>query len=257
MTNKNGKEILQKYVDTFLKNDENLSFFILSGPQGIGKSQIVQDVAKESLWNYFTNDFLHIKDFSFELWKQHNIRIERKDSETYKTLLKEHNYIDIWTREINSRLQQSPSGNKKILLIENIERMTISAINAFLKTCEEPLPNRIIIATTANKSQIIDTVISRSIIIPFQKKDFISKYDLKKDLDHIVSVLATDTNIHKKHALLSEINKKGLIKPFLDELIAYYISQKDFKNSQRWLKIKKMSYSNVKMDYLLFYWLLD
>jgi len=49
MTNKNGKEILQKYVDTFLKNDENLSFFILSGPQGIGKSQIVQDVAKESL----------------------------------------------------------------------------------------------------------------------------------------------------------------------------------------------------------------
>jgi len=69
--------------------------------------------------------------------------------------------------------------------------MTIAAINAFLKTCEEPLPNRIIIATTANKSQIIDTVLSRSILIPFYKDNFISKYDFKEDLQSISQVLAT------------------------------------------------------------------
>jgi hypothetical protein len=68
--------------------------------------------------------------------------------------------------------------------------------------------------------------------------------------------LATDTNIHNKHKLLSEINKKWLIKPFLDELIAYYISNNDFKNSEKRLEIKKMSTSNVGMDNLLFYGLL-
>ncbi len=257
MTNQHSKEILQKHINMSFQNEKKLFFFIIDWPQGIGKSQIVQDIVKEVLWNYSANDFLHIKDFSLELWKPHNIKVAQKDDETYKTLIKDCNYQDVWTREINKRLQQSPSGDKKILLIENIERMTIWAINAFLKTCEEPLPNRVIIATTSNKSQIIDTVISRSVIIPFQQKGFISKYDFKEELFSVAKILATDTNIHKKHALLSEINKKWLIKPFLDELIAYYISQKDFKNSNRWLKIKKMSYSNVKMDNLLFYWLLD
>ena len=45
--------------------------------------------------------------------------------------------------------------------------MTIGAINAFLKNCEEPLPNRIIIATTSNRLQLLDTVLSRAILIPF------------------------------------------------------------------------------------------
>jgi DNA polymerase III gamma/tau subunit len=86
--------------------------------------------------------------------------------------------------------------------------MTIGAINAFLKTCEEPLPNRIIIATSVNKSQILDTVISRSISLNFSSDDINSEHDFTTDLDAVVKVLSTDTNIHNKHKLLSEINKK-------------------------------------------------
>jgi len=82
---------------------------------------------------------LYIKDFSFELQKEHTIKVEMKNDETAKTLYSDYNYQDLGTRELNSWLQQSPSGEAKILLIENIERMTIGAINAFLKTCEEPL----------------------------------------------------------------------------------------------------------------------
>lgn len=47
--------------------------------------------------------------------------------------------------------------------------MTIAAANAFLKTCEEPLANRIIIATTGNKSKVIDTILSRAILVPFSE----------------------------------------------------------------------------------------
>jgi DNA polymerase III delta prime subunit len=134
---------------------------------------------------------------------------ERK--ETHKILLNEYNYKDIGTREINSRLQHSPTGQNKILLIKNIERMTISAINAFLKACEEPLPNRIIIATTANKSQILDTVISRAITIDSNKNEDSgnqNKHDFTQDLAAVSKLLATDSNIHNKHKILSEINKR-------------------------------------------------
>ena len=53
------------------------------------------------------------------------------------------------------------------MLIENIDRMNVAAMNAFLKTCEEPLPHRVIIATTANKSLLLDTIVSRAVTIPF------------------------------------------------------------------------------------------
>jgi hypothetical protein len=48
-----------------------------------------------------------------------------------------------------------------------------------------------------------------------------------------------------------------LIGPFLDELIAHYILNNDFVNSERRLKVKKMSLVNINMDNLLFYGLLD
>lgn len=109
-----------------------------------------------------------IKDFSEELEKKHNIKIEyTPTAETAKTLLKEYAYQDIGIREVNSWLQQSSIGKHKVVLIENIERMTGEAANAFLKTCEEPLPKRLIIATTANVNQLLETIISRAIIVKF------------------------------------------------------------------------------------------
>ncbi len=265
----NPKDVLKKYIDAAVtwsdRQDmgQKISFFILSWVQNTNKSHIAQELIKDLLWDYFTNDFLHIKDFSLQLKKQHNIKVAADNNETHKTLLNDYHYKDIGTREINSRLQQSPAGKNKVLLIENIERMWISAINAFLKTCEEPLPNRLIIATTANKSQIIDTVISRAITINTDQDVSDSttspqnKTALADDLASVVNILSTDTNIHNKHKVLSEINKKWLIKPLLDELIAHYISQNDFQNSEKRLNIKKMSTSNVNMDNLLFYGLLD
>lgn len=165
--NENSKKMLKIHIESSINTKGKISFFILSWPKDIWKSQISQDISKEIMWDYFSSDFLHIKDFSSQIWKKHNLKIEYKDSEISKTLQKDYNYKDIGTREINSWLQRSPVWKFKILLIENIERMTIWAINAFLKTCEEPLQNRIIIATTSSNSQLLDTINSRAIVISF------------------------------------------------------------------------------------------
>ncbi len=121
--------------------------------------------------NYFVTDVLQIKDFSEQLEKKkHNIKIEFKPtSETAKILVKEYNYEDIGVREINKRLQQSAIGKNKIVFIENIERMTKDAPHAFLKTCEEPLPKRLIIATTSNATQLLETILSRALTIKFNE----------------------------------------------------------------------------------------
>ena len=274
-------------------SSEKENFFILSGPKGVWKSGIVIELAKQILWDFFYNDFLHIKDFSDKMWKEHELKVEYKDTnETTKTLQDSYNYTDIGTREINDWLQVSPAWTKKIVLIENIERMNRSAINAFLKTCEEPLPNRVIIATTSNKSRILDTIISRAIIIPFFEYSYeeLQKYCDEKwyfawddDLKNLVSLMSQgklwtldlfqeklsendelknkfkniikilqDSPIWVKYQVLLDINTAWITEQFLDGIIAYYIQKDQFDSAQKWLEVRKILGTNVKNDNLLF-----
>ena len=292
--NEHSKELLEKYL---WWSSEKVNFFILSGPKGVWKSEIVVELAKQILWDFFYNDFLHIKDFSDKIWKEHELKVEYKDNnETTKLLQDSFNYQDIWTREINDRLGISPAWIKKIVLIENIERMNRSAVNAFLKTCEESLPNRIIIATTSNKSRILDTIISRAIIIPFFEYFYeeLIKYcdekwyfawdndlknlvclmsqgklwtldlfdeklsendELKNKFKNIINILQSSP-IWVKYQALLDINNAGITEQFLDWLIAYYIQKDQFDSAQNWLNIRKVIWTNVKNDNLLFSWLI-
>ena len=99
-------------------------FLIIAGPQHIGKSSIIKSLLQERMGNYFVTDTLQIKDFSEQLEKKHNLKLKTEtNSETFKTLIKEHNYQDIGIRDINNRLQQSAIGKHKVVFLENIERM--------------------------------------------------------------------------------------------------------------------------------------
>ena len=169
--NTSSQQLLKSYLDIFSAWVQSApSFYILSGPANIGKSSYVTELIKSYLGWFWQNDLLHIKDFSSELGKKHSIKIEYdKWSETSKTLADDYQYQDLGIREINARLQQSFVGKMKVVLIENIERIVPAAANAFLKTCEEPLPGRLIIATTSHRSQLIDTIISRALVIHFNE----------------------------------------------------------------------------------------
>ena len=176
--------------------------------------------------------------------------------------------------------------------------MNIASMNAFLKTCEEPLPGRIILATTSNKSSLLDTILSRSVVIPFREysNDEISVFCDEKwyfsdnnELKNIVcmlsmgkplllkqyyEILSQDPDLASQflklipalneknsswiqYKYLSAIYKKSLFYPLMDGLIAYYAQNGDFQKSEKWLKVKKMSKTNVKVENLLFYALLD
>ena len=65
----------------------------------------------------------------------------------------------------------APYGKKKILIVENADRMQDAARNAFLKILEEPPRDAMFILTTTRRGAIIPTVLSRVRTYAFVERD--------------------------------------------------------------------------------------
>ena len=72
---------------------------------------------------------------------------------------------------------------RKVFILRQVERMTMEAANALLKTLEEPAANTLMILTTAVPEAVLDTVKSRCHTVKF----FASEDKLPEDKDTIVS----------------------------------------------------------------------
>ncbi|MFA7298818.1 MAG: AAA family ATPase [Candidatus Absconditabacterales bacterium] len=298
--NQENIKTLTKYIDMFFADDPKAPhFLIIAGPQHIGKTTIINDLLREKMGNYFITDTLQIKDFSEQLEKKHNLKLKTVlTSEIFKTLIKDHNYQDTGIRDINMRMQQSAIGKHKIVFLENIERMIPEAANAFLKTCEEPLPKRLIIATTSNFTQLIDTILSRALVIKFNElsDDELSQrlesknmfndnkelkqlvinmamgkpgiaqriYELIKDepelektFTSLIHNLTTNTKRFFAHDALKKLYKYGILEAFIDGRIGYCINNNMQEKGQRRLETKKLMKTNVNIENLLLYGLLN
>ena len=136
-----------------------------------------------------------IKDCSQELEKNHTLAVETPSAQKTIPLVNGELYENRGVREISSWLQQSAFSGKKCLLIENLERMSNAAMNAFLKTCEEPLKHRFIFATVSDESAILPTIFSRALLVRFsplstqQMRDFLYDKSMDKNLDLIDLVI--------------------------------------------------------------------
>lgn len=64
-------------------------------------------------------------------------------------------------RKASTWVRLMPIGKKKVLIIENADKMQESARNAFLKILEEPPEYAVFILTTTRRSAIIPTILSR------------------------------------------------------------------------------------------------
>jgi DNA polymerase-3 subunit delta' len=69
-------------------------------------------------------------------------------------------------RELTGRLHYRPyEARVKVAIIPEAERMTTQAMNALLKTLEEPTPDTVLILTTSNQERLLPTIVSRCQII--------------------------------------------------------------------------------------------
>ena len=165
--NEQSSQILKKYINNVIKTWKWTQFFLLAGPNWIWKISHAKAIIEEILWPYMYSDCLFVQDYEPFTWKFHTIPVEVKDDKRYIQFPDETQHENYGVREMNEWLLNSSFSWKRFLLIENIQRMSNSAINAFLKSAEEPLAGRFIIATVPHISMVLDTIRSRCITIPF------------------------------------------------------------------------------------------
>ncbi|MGI5090177.1 hypothetical protein GWP40_07225 [Treponema vincentii] len=74
-------------------------------------------------------------------------------------------------RKASAWVRLMPVGKKKVLIIENADKMQESARNAFLKILEEPPEYTVFILTTARRAAVIPTILSRVRTYLFIERD--------------------------------------------------------------------------------------
>lgn len=72
----------------------------------------------------------------------------------------------------------SPAGNKKVIIVENADRMQEGARNAFLKVLEEPPVNVVFILTTNRRGAIMPTILSRVRTYAFVDRSLVSQHEV-------------------------------------------------------------------------------
>ena len=77
-------------------------------------------------------------------------------------------------RKASAWVRLMPAGKKKVLIIENADKMQESARNAFLKILEEPPEYAVFILTTTRRAAVIATILSRVRTYSFIEREALS-----------------------------------------------------------------------------------
>lgn len=121
--------------------------FIFSGPLGSGKLKMAKQIAEDLL-----DDTV-----SGSRKSNHQIDIILSEKPTGGSALLKIEEIKNLIQKINLSRQL----NYRFVIIQSVERMTIAAANAFLKTLEEPPEKTIFLLTTNDQSRVPKTILSR------------------------------------------------------------------------------------------------
>ncbi len=204
-----GQEKAIQFLEHDLQTGSVAHAYLFSGPRGIGKTKtaikfakVIADIDDPQIHP----DFQIIKSFGS------NISIDQvRQLESWVTL-------------------KASRAKNKVVVIEDIERMSEEAANALLKTLEEPVQNVVFIITTSNINALLPTVISRCRQIKFKPIDSTSlrnylsqkgyqqeKIELAANLSQgvfaeAISFIENDKEWQLRKAVL-DLFKDGLQKP--------------------------------------------
>ena len=200
----------QNHVTSTLKNSitENKipSAILFCGPRGVGKTSCARIYAKEINKSSIENIDSH--DLSFNVFEL--------DAASNRGIEEMKNLID--------KVRIPPQiGKYKVYIIDEVHMLTPQAMNAFLKTLEEPPKHIVFVLATTEKNKILPTILSRCQIYDFNRIneseickaiiDICRKEEFKYD-DEAISIIArkSDGSLRDSLTILDRIvsftNKK-------------------------------------------------
>ncbi len=139
-----------QFLTHALENDMLSHAYCFSGPGHVGKRTVAKYIAAKALNTEFDKLAIHA-DYLY---------IERSVEEKTGKLKKD--IIVSQAKTVGNFLQnRSWLGGKKIVIIDEAEKINIEAANALLKTLEESVENSLIFLLTENERDLPETVLSR------------------------------------------------------------------------------------------------
>jgi len=289
--NSTAYEILTKITEKIKSRQLQSWFFLLTWPANIWKKTAILNLIKQL--NVLPQDLILLEDPWKIDWNLYQIKVDVPEKERI-IKVNDKTFLNLWARQISDFLYTTPFWDYKIVIIENIERMNISSANALLKIFEEPWENNFIFATSSNYLKVLPTILSRAFIINFFPVSFdeFTKYleennikltEVKQKLLYaitagriwLVKKLLSDNNdlldlleefiqlenqwktIFSKFQLFKNLISDNKIYFFIDALIFYYTSEKNFQKVEKLVEVKKSTLLNVSIENLLFNYLIN
>lgn len=175
-----GHDKTKKILNKILEEDKVGHAYLFTGKEGIGKKMLAIEFAKKVM-NQEDCEMLNESDFKIVLPEKEIIKVE-----------------DI--RNVITEVYLKPIyAKRKVVIIDDAEKMNTSAQNALLKVLEEPPLYATLILITSNREKIIKTILSRVTEIKF---DALSNEELGKIVGNDIELNFARGSVSKALSLL-------------------------------------------------------
>ncbi len=263
-----GNKSVLKFLIKLSKNKKIPHAYIFYGPKGVGKKQFALYFAKLLNCLAKSEDQRPCHSCISCHKIDNNIHPDLKIIATDRKQIKIDEIREVTVFTNTSALE----GRFKVIIIDDAHKMNVFSANALLKTLEEPLSNSIIILITDNLKNLLPTIQSRCIKIPFSPlKDeeilqILSQkgYDISKINDilpfcagsvKIAEELLIDKNYAMAIDLIENLEKFGHLRFIEISAISERISQNNFEETSFNIMLQFFRNKALKMDENLFSYL--
>ncbi|MTI70846.1 MAG: DNA polymerase III subunit delta' [Firmicutes bacterium] len=223
-----GHDNIKNNLRNAIRNENVAHGYLFQGAKGIGKKRMALTFAKTLLCEKLEDNPCDTcpSCLKFESKNHPDLIVEKPDGNSFK---KEQ--IDNIQRDIRTFPYE---GNRKIFILEDIDKMTKEAQNSFLKTLEEPPSYVVIIMTVINSYSLLPTIVSRSQLIKFnQIENSLIENELKnkynKDEQQSRFIASFSNGIMGKALKLCESEEFKVLREDLIEIIDDLINKEKFR----------------------------
>jgi DNA polymerase-3 subunit delta' len=196
-----GNSRIVDALDQMLAHDRLAQTLLFSGPEGVGKATLARRLAARLLGR---SELIDRDDLSLESNREAVASRERwpadKRNEDPLLFATHPDFITFapdgplrqisiqQTRLLKERAQYLPNhGNRRVFLIDHVDRANEQAANSLLKTLEEPPAHLVLIMTAENAYDLLPTIRSRAVPFHFSPlgRDEMREFAKARGLDQL------------------------------------------------------------------------